>query len=427
MTTVDYIKNSNYGLASAGESIMITTSNANNISKDVSFGNVDDLNGTQQTCLDNMIDEDTLEYSDDEMKMSGEQQIDTEGTEEGQAKGTSIAATSISSIAAAFGATALIIAAADGFSALAFSITMAAAGASSVGLAAGFDPAKQERIAKTEQSEGDIETINAYYDTLTNDADLMMQQSEEYIGLSDYSTEMQTNSILEIGALQSELITYQAQGNAQKVAEIQQQIADLQGEAEEGTGVEEDMEGIKENIETYSGNNAEAQGVKESGNTVKGFLEEGKELKALAITNAVLLAGAGTCALLCTPIPKMPFFIDGPAAVAAKILTCVAAASLLTAAGLMSSTADKEAAAADASEAMASPLDSLQSNIDSHEEMFGTTEALYVETDAASVEETSNIQEQTSDANEKQIEKTGTTTPTIASEPEPEPEPTITT
>ena len=89
---VEYIKDSSTaGFAVAGDQKPITDNNANTIKKDVDQGNTEKLDNGQTRLLDSKVDEDTIDYSNDEMKNVGKNQIDTKGienTDAGNATGT---------------------------------------------------------------------------------------------------------------------------------------------------------------------------------------------------------------------------------------------------------------------------------------------------------------------------------------------------
>lgn len=77
---VEYIKDSSTaGFAVAGDQKPITDNNANTIKKDVDQGNTEKLDNGQTRLLDSKVDEDTIDYSNDEMKNVGKNQIDTKG------------------------------------------------------------------------------------------------------------------------------------------------------------------------------------------------------------------------------------------------------------------------------------------------------------------------------------------------------------
>ena len=99
---VEYIKDSSTaGFAVAGDQKPITDNNANTIKKDVDQGNTQKLDNGQTKLLDSKVDEDTIDYSNDEMKNVGKNQIDTDDTE--KTKGGEKAAALGGSVAASAG------------------------------------------------------------------------------------------------------------------------------------------------------------------------------------------------------------------------------------------------------------------------------------------------------------------------------------
>ncbi len=409
------------GFAEAGDSISITSSNANTIRKDVDQGNTENLNNAQQKWLDKWVDEDTLDYSNEEMEKVGEQQIDTKGEDgedlsEKNGKGGAAAAT-VASVGAGLlfaSATAISMAstktcniAAAGFAQLAMSIGAGVAAAGSIVSITAFDPAKNERKSQTSNASTNNAIIQQYYDTLDSDMNTMLEESGTYAELSDMTTQMTMDSITNIGAMQAEMQVYQAQGNTEKVAELKGQIEELQGNSEkELEEPQKEMDTIKENVEQYTGNNAEAVGVKTSGDTVAEFLKTGEQLKIFADINQYALLVCALCsfAAVASSFPKLPFGIDFAPSTAAKILYGVAGALFTTAALKMKDVSKIEGDAGKAGDEMASNLENLQANIDGQAGFTEATAAGYVETDEASTEMTEQTQKETDKANEKQAQ-----------------------
>ena len=80
---VEYKKDSStIGFAIAGDQKQITKDNAVTIEKDVKQGNTNDLDNAQSKYLESQIEDvDNIEYSDDERKNVGKNQINTDDTE----------------------------------------------------------------------------------------------------------------------------------------------------------------------------------------------------------------------------------------------------------------------------------------------------------------------------------------------------------
>ncbi|MGN1153947.1 MAG: hypothetical protein ACI4S3_07945, partial [Candidatus Gastranaerophilaceae bacterium] len=77
---VEYKRDSStQGFAVAGDKKDITKTTANTIKKDVDQGNTQDLDNAQSRYLEQNIDYDNIEYTEEENKNVGKNQIDTEG------------------------------------------------------------------------------------------------------------------------------------------------------------------------------------------------------------------------------------------------------------------------------------------------------------------------------------------------------------
>ena len=416
---VEYVKDSSTsGFAVAGDQKTITKDNANTIRKDADQGNTKDLDNAQEKFLDNNVDYDNLDYSTEEMGKVGEQQIDTEGedgedlSEKDGGKGGAATATAVSATSAAAGAAAAISAAtganiADGFTALVLGIATSLLSGTTLALSfpSTFDPNLGERKSQTGAAGDNNAIIQQYIDTLNSDMDMMNEDVTMYQELSAVQTQAQVETITDLGSMQAELQVYQAQGNTEKVAEIKAQMEEVKKTSEEDSkGPQEEMDGLKENIETYTGNNAEATGVKTSGDTVSEFLKAGEPMGKMAKASSYMSAIAGLACIAVTPIPKIwaAFIpVDGPASVAAKVLFVAAGLSFGVAAKNFNSRSSEESAAADAGEEMAGNLANLQANIDGQAGYTEATSGTYGEADEAATETIEKNQESTDKANGK--------------------------
>ena len=376
---VEYIKDSSTaGFAVAGEQKPITDDNANTIKKDVDQGNTQKLDSGQTKFLESRVDEDTIDYSNEEMKNVGKNQIDTEGTDH-KDNGIVASATTGAGIAAAATAGAIVqsttvsttmtvnvgaigtipakqvqvqvntVKAADGFTQLLMSGLLLASGIASAVLAFLLDPTLSEKKNQTNASEDTNQTIQNYFDLMTSDMDTMVEDAEKYKDLSDTKLTGDVDRITQIGALQAQLSVYESQGNFEKVAELQTQLDELTQEGEQDpTGAM--LGDLEKGLETYSANSAEASGVLESGQTVAEFLQQGNKLKVLAAINSTLL---GLCGLYCISavvgmFPKLaPFFPDLGGNLAAKIMMGAAGAAFAVASYQMGATAKAEGDAGD--------------------------------------------------------------------------------
>lgn len=406
------------GFAEAGDTIAITSNNANTIKKDVDQGNTESLNNAQQRWLDKWVDQDTLDYSDEEMQKVGENQIDTKGEDgedlsEKDQKAGSNAAVAGAAAGAVGGAIAAATAAykapvLDGFSDLVLGGIVTGLGVANIALSLPgvFDSNLGERENQTNNAAGNNSLLQQYTDKMNADMDSMTEESGTYAELSEMQTQITMDSITNVGALQAEMQVYQAQGNTEKVAELKAEIEKLQGESEkELEEPQKNMETIKGNLEQYTGNNAEAQGVASSGSTVSTFLQAGEPMSKKAKACAALQMVASLACIATVIYPKIwtPFGpVDGAPAGIAKILFVAGGLSFGIAANTMLKNADSEGAAADAGDEMSGFVASLNENIEGQAGFTEEATAGYLENDEKSAETTDKTQKETDKANQKQ-------------------------
>lgn len=441
------------GFAEAGDTIAITSNNANTIKKDVDQGNTESLNNAQQKWLDKWVDEDTLDYSDEEMQKVGENQIDTKGedgedlSEKDQKGGAAAAVGGAVAGAAGAAAVAITITATAKTSENAAKVSSSFPGgmivAGGIAIAGGavalacsfegtFDSNLGDRKNQTNAAGETNTTIQSYIDKMNSDMDSMNEESGTYAELSDMTTQMTMDSITNVGALQAEMQVYQAQGNTEKVAELKGQIEKLQGESEkELEEPQKEMETIKGNLEQYTGNNAEAAGVKSSGDTVAGFLKDGSQMKnfakaaqiasyvgvaamAVGVVRAAMRIGKDLAGIFTAPFAS----VDN-----GGLLMFVAAGVMMgVAANNFGKIADSEGAAGSAGNEMAGYLASLGENVEAQAGFTEQATAGYLETDEASAETTDKTQQETDKANQKQGEALAGQQKPEEDKPEPEEE-----
>ena len=428
---VEYIKDSSTaGFAVAGDQKPITDNNANTIKKDVDQGNTEKLDNGQTRLLDSKVDEDTIDYSNDEMKNVGKNQINTEGIEN-KDNGIVASATTGAGIAAAATAGAIVqsttvattttislpaagpfpaqqvqiqtntVKAADGFTQLLMSGLLLASGIASAVLAFLLDPTLSEKKNQTNASEDTNQTIQNYFDLMTSDMDTMVEDAEKYKDLSDSKLASDIERMTQIGVLQGQIASLKEQGNLEKVAELQAQLDELTQEGEQDpTGAM--LGDLEKGLETYSANSAEASGVLESGQTVAEFLQQGNKLKVIAAINSTLL---GLCGLYCISavvgmFPKLaPFFPDLGGNLAAKIMMGAAGAAFAVASYQMGATAKAEGDAGDAGDKMQEYVNNLHSNVEQQTGFTETTGAEYTTITTENAETTQKVQEGVDKAN----------------------------
>ena len=434
---VTYDKDSSTaGFATAGQEITARLpQDANTIRKDADMGNVE-LTSAEQKLVDRYVDQDTLDYSNEEMEKVGENQIDTKGEDgedlsEKDQKGGAAAAVGgavIGAAAAAAAAITMTITTSEKATELSskFPGGMLAAGiiaAAGAGVALAcsfegtFDPNLGERKNQTNAAGGNNTIIQSYIDKMNSDMDTMAEESGTYVELSDMTTQMTMDSITNIGALQAEMQVYQAQGNTEKVAELKGEIEKLQGESEkELEGPQKDMETIKGNVEQYTGNNAEAAGVKSSGDTVAGFLKDGTQMKGWAkaaqivsyVGVAAMAIGVARAAMRVGKDLTGIFTLWAAAPDGAGMGMFIAGGVMMgVAAKNFGKIADSEGAAGSAGNEMAGLLASLGENVEGQAGFTEAAAAGYTETDEASTEMTEQTQKETDKANQKQAQNLG--------------------
>ncbi len=407
---VEYIKDSSTaGFAVAGDQKPITDNNANTIKKDVDQGNTEKLDNGQTRLLDSKVDEDTIDYSNDEMKNVGKNQIDTKGkdgeelSDKDETAGSNIAVTASASgaVAAALLCSGLKFTkvGSDAFGGYIIAGVQLAAAATSLAFSIPtvFDPNYSERENQTNASEDTNQTIQNYFDLMTSDMDTMVEDAEKYKDLSDSKLASDIERMTQIGVLQGQIASLKAQGNLEKVAELQAQLDELTQEGEEDpTGA---MLGeLEKGLETYSGNSAEASGVAESGSTVSEFLKDGASMSSKAKACAYLQTAAVVASAL-PVIPKLPFGIDVPAAVLGNVVSIAAAATFAIAATLMFKNASKEGDAGDAGDKMQEYVNNLRSNVEQQTGFTETTGAGYTKITTENAETTKKVQDGIDKAN----------------------------
>lgn len=425
---VEYKKDSSTtGFAIAGDQKQITKDNAVTIEKDVKQGNTNDLDNAQSKYLESQIEDvDNIEYSDDERKNVGKNQIDTTGEDgedlsEKDGKAGAVTGGASAVAAAGLGAAASIIGCASttktsttfaskipggmlapGIIAAAFSAQALAF--SFEGL---FDPNLSERESQTASADENNQIIQSYYDQMAADMDTMTEDAATYADLSEQKVTSDVNRITQIGALQAQIAVYESQGNTEKVAELQAQIAELtaEGEADESGKKIDELQGA---METYSGNNAEAIGVADSGATVAEFLKDGNPMSnwAEAAKQASYLGAA--VMLVCSALAGARIAKD-----LAGIFTAVfagadgAGLALFAYSGLVlgmagmkyGKIAEKESSAGDAGDQMQEYVNNLLGNVSSQARFTESTGAEYKEIATMNAKTTQKTQEGVDKAN----------------------------
>ena len=427
---VEYKKDSSTtGFAVAGDQKQITKDNAVTIEKDVKQGNTNDLDNAQSKYLESQIEDvDNIEYSDDERKNVGKNQINTDDTENtnGLQTAGSMAAATAGTTVMSVGASAGAVGAGAGGIAGYASLTEKAAKTAKVpwmAIAAGaidlgvgtmaliavnaFDDQYGDRMNQLEAAGDNNTTIQSYYDQMAADMDTMTEDAATYADLSEQKVTADVDRITQIGALQAQIAVYQAQGDDEMVAQLQAQIAELtkEGEADETGGK---IDELQQGLETYSGNNAEAVGVADSGATVAEFLGDGNQMGILGTVNSAILLISGVNMLQATvDAAKAAASVPWPGNIAAGIVAIAGAAMMvagnamvLIAAVKMGSKTKDEFKCADAGSEMQDNVNNLLGNVEQQGGFTESTGAEYTEIATKNAETTQKTQEGVDKANQ---------------------------
>ena len=424
---VEYIKNSSTaGFAVAGDEKTITSDNANTIQKDVSQGNTKDLTVAQEKYLKSNVDKDTLDYSVEEMEKSGENKIDTTGEggeslEEKDQKGGAASAATGAAVGAAGAAAMAIITATSSVEAVAKAGSSIPGGMLAAGLVAAvgagvayacsfentFDPNLAERKTQTSNAETNNNIINNYVKILDDQMDEINENSDKYreVLASQTETNIQTRS--QTTAIDGEMMALAEQGLP--IIDLEKQKSKIQKRSNNKiTADSEELTRIKESMSDYTAKNAEASGVKTSGDTVAQFLNEGKQMQnfakaaqiasyvgvavmALGVTFSAMRIGVDLAGIFTAPFAGL----DN-----AGLVLFVAGGVLMgLAANNFGTRANDEGAAADAGSGMAENLSTLGQYIDANSQTVGTASEGIKEQDNEAGEKIAESEENAKEAN----------------------------
>ena len=404
---VEYIKDSSTtGFAVAGDQKPITDNNANTIKKDVDQGNTQKLDSGQTKYLEGKVDEDTIDYSNDEMKNVGKNQIDTEGTENSNALQTAGTMAGSAVSGAGFLFASALLGACNSFPKIMNTFVapliggiFLASGAGAIVSANAFDDQYGNRMSQMNTAGDTNQTIQNYYDLMTSDMDTMVEDAEKYKDLSDTKLTGDVDRITQIGALQAQLSVYESQGNQEKVAELKAQIAELTQEGEQDpTGAM--LGDLEKGLETYSGNSAEASGVAESGSTVAEFLGDGNKMGAFATVNAVMLGGCAIAGgIMAGKAWRLVTLFTSWMSALGSALSLAGVVLYTTAAIKMGNKAKDEFKCADAGSEMQNNINNLRSNIEQQAGFTESTGAEYTTITTENAETTQKVKEGVDKAN----------------------------
>ena len=429
------------GFAVAGDNVEITKQNVDTIDKDNQEGNLEPLDNKQTRYIEKFSDYDNTDYDNSD---SSEEDLDSvEGENEGQEEsqkesskqGAAVGATLGSTAALMFGAAILTSTgnlqnAMNAFTAPVVGGIDVAASALGLAGAIAFDKDYNERLAQANNAGEQINAINQYYATLTQDIQALSGSGEgdnttyEITPAEDENaenTEGETQDIISILAgLYSQLDKSTKEKDQAKVTEIQQKINQIEtdilakatgaeaSEEAEGTESAEGAEEVEGNGETTQGpaaaegenggllehfasNNSAAHEIFNTSTNVASFLREGSSLGALGIMNTAALAGCAAISgvLAARAFTGVTIFTLANAAVGAAL--CGAAAGIFSGAAVtMGVKAAKEIDAGNKGNNVFSAANSLQEPLNEHdsvvEELQGMQETTETETTEAAGE-----------------------------------------
>ena len=290
------------GFAQAGDTVQIKTSNAKTIQKDVEEGCTEDLSNATQRYLDVRLQHSTEETDYEGGEEGGEEGIGEDGessTEDNSnAPGVKSGEGSNFGMGMLMGTTAL--------HPFMFTLTAPAIGAinlalgiKSIMLAAQFDSQYNQRMSEAAASGEYISELQEYEEIMNTDIETMtevmdeLEATEDSEGAEAEETESSEEAVTEdastLETLQAELEQAEADGDEEKVAELQAKIDEITAGLAEGT---EETEGTEDPIAEIQMNNESAHLAEETSTQAADFLHQGNSLGQLGVMNAVALAGS---------------------------------------------------------------------------------------------------------------------------------------
>ena len=270
-----------------------------------------------------------------------------------------------------------------------------------------FDNGFNTRKAFSEATNDNAATMDAQNDLLVGNMDLMNEDAALYEEQTTEYAEQAAGATNQMAALKVELDDAQAAGDTARVAEIQQEIQALQGE--DFSGMEDGLQETRDRMEEYSSSALEAQGMTENGTKIAEFLDAGKSLKGMALTNAIALTAAtvllGVLAAIGV-VPKLPFALDAPTAIASGVMWLASMAMMGVAAGKMWKNMSDEGKFGDNGDVMHEHITSLNDMIGQHTGYMDETISTY---DGFDEEMEQNQQNSAAAATQTVTDKTGDT------------------
>ena len=414
----------------------ITQSNAKDIYVAWRKGEVE-LTVSQQKRVESLVppeERDQIEYETGNQgaKKEGADKIDTKGADAhndkqaANATVTSLGGAIFAAAACVLGKLAANLSKEDGWIAFAYGLAASICGVGAVICANKFDNAYKDRTAASDAKDETNATLDGTSSALMDDMDTMNGDMEDYQALSEeYTCNVNTNTSM-MADLQVQLADAQAAGDTAGVESIKAQMKSL--EETDFSGEEEGLQEVKDKLEEYSSNNAFAEGVAGSGQTVSDFLKPGTALGAVATVNALLLGIAtafmgisvGMSALGSAKSASHFDFLGCAQGVIGAVLFGVAAGLLGTAGGIMGNKASKEFECGTNGDEMQEHVNTLNDMRQQQADYIGTTSDSFGETD----QESEDSQEEAQDAAGKAVkDNTGNGSGPKKTEEEKDPQP----
>ena len=376
-----------------GSETPITSSNAYAIYQDYVEGDIDDMSSAAINACKNYLSDDEVDeieenyYNNGGAEEEGADSIDTDGTDD--KSGVGAVGATVGNIAAIIPTMSLAIAA-EGNGALIISLAALAVAAVQYGLVELFDVNFRDRKDKSENAGDTNGTLDNYADQLIESQESMNDDMDAYSEASEEYTLAVNENTSNSANLQAQLKACQAAGDTAGAESIQSQLDSLAEESEETTT--DGMDEIQENMTEYQNMAAGANGAAGSGQSVADFLKVGYELEPWAYLNATgnLVCSALMYNAAAGIFPKLPFAVDGPAAISAKGVAVVAGTMFLTSAGIWGRKAIQEHKCGSTGSDMQGHVNTLNSEIENQSEYMDFTNETYGEVDEASAESQEN-------------------------------------
>lgn len=348
------------GFAVAGDEVQMKSSNAETIQKDVDEGVTEELTSGQQKYLDKVVSTTSTDSTDYETDST-----DGEDLNDSEEENSSISTGEAGDVHN-FGMPTLL--ATTAFIPFMNTFTATTIGAADLVLAisaqnrvSSFDSAYQARLSAASLNQAEM--VDEYSQLLSEDLDAMNEAITEDTEFEDSEEQAGTEQDSILAQLKSALEDASANGDDEKVTEIESQISIVEA------GGEISEEPRDTSLETVSINNELSHEVADESTEISNFLQEGDENGKVGMQNAKGLYGSvGTSAVLALAAfaGVDPFTINGSIAGSALCLT--AGTKFGVAGAQMTSKANDELACAQVGNDIASSVESMQDSLADHDD-----------------------------------------------------------